>query len=104
MSYGYLIVIQDNASENYSYGIPESEDASQVIFTSYEDAKVAIQDAANKFEEFLPVAYGKAYPYDTITFDQELNTKSFAPFGWGIINTDDEPLRICIGLLRMRFN
>jgi len=104
MAYGYLIVVQDNASDNYSYGIPESVDAPQVIFTSYEDAKVAIQKAAGEFEEFLPVAYGKAYPYDAVTFDQEIEAKSFAPFGWGIVRTEDGTLRICVGILRMALN
>ena len=104
MAYGYLIVIKDNASENYSYGVPEGADAPQVIFTSYENAKAALQAAANKFQEFLPVAYGKAYPYDAVTFDQEIEAKSFAPLGWGLIRSEDETLRICVGLLRMPLN
>ena len=104
MSYGYIIVVQDNISDNYSYGIPKEEDTPQTIFRSYEDAKAAIQSVAKKFEEFLPVAYGKAYPYDTVTFDKEINNKSFAPLGWGVINTDNETQHICIGLLRMPLN
>jgi hypothetical protein len=104
MTYGYLIVVKDNASENYSYGIPEPADTPQVIFTSYEDAKVALQTAADGFEEFLPVAYGKAFPYDNITFDDEVEANSFAPFGWGIIRTEDGTLRVCVGLLRMSIN
>jgi hypothetical protein len=104
MSYGYLIVIQDNASDNYTYGVPEGADAPQVIFTSYEDAKAALHVAANKFEEFLPVAYKKAYPYDSVSFDDEIEAKSFAPLGWGIVHSEQETLRICIGLLRMPLN
>lgn len=104
MAYGYLIVIQDNASDNYTYGIPDDTDTPQVIFTSYEDAKVVLQEAAEKFDEFLPVAYGKAYPYDTVTFEEELDTKDFAPFGWGIVSTEDDKVRICVGLLRMEIN
>ena len=104
MAYGYLIVVQDNASENYSYGIPEAVDTPQVIFTSYEDAKVALQTAADAFEEFLPVAYGKAYPYDEVTFDEQIEANSFAPLGWGIIRTEEGTLRICVGLLRMPLN
>jgi hypothetical protein len=101
MAYGYLIVVHDNASDNYSYGIPEGVDSPQVIFTSYEAAKIAIKEASKKFAQFFPVAYGKAYPYDSITFDQEIENKSFAPFGWGLVNTEDDTMRICIGLLRM---
>jgi hypothetical protein len=104
MTYGYLIVIKDNASENYSYGIPEDTDTPQVIFTSYQDAKVALETAAAEFEEFLPVAYGKAYPYDSVSFDDEIDANSFAPFGWGLITTDDGVLRVCVGLLRMTLN
>jgi hypothetical protein len=104
MVYGYLVVIQDNASDNYSYGIPDDTDAPKVIFTSYEDAKVALESAAENFNEFLPVAYGKAYPYDTVTFEEELEAKDFAPFGWGIVETEDSTVRICIGLLRMEVN
>ena len=104
MSYGYLIVVQDNASENYNYGIPEIADTPQVIFTSYEDAKIGLQKAVDEFQEFLPVAYGKAYPYDDVTFDQEIEAKSFAPLGWGIVRTEDGTLRICVGLLRMSLN
>jgi hypothetical protein len=100
MAYGYLIVVQDNASENYSYGIPEGVDA-QSIFTSYEDAKIALEKASEQFNEFMPVAYGKAFPYDSVTFEQELEEKSFAPFGWGVRKIDEEIFRMCIGLLRM---
>ena len=104
MVYGYLIVVQDNASDHYSYGVPEGADAPPVFFTSYENAKAALKVAANKFEEFLPVAYGKAYPYDAVTFDEEMEAKSFAPLGWGLIRSNDETLRICVGLLRMPLN
>jgi hypothetical protein len=101
MAYGYLIVVQDNVSENYSYGIPDGDDA-QSIFTSYEDAKIALEKASKQFNEFMPVAYGKAFPYDSVTFEQELEEKSFAPFGWGTRQMDDEIFRMCLGLLRMK--
>jgi hypothetical protein len=104
MAYGYLIVIQDNASENYTYGIPDNADAPQVIFTSYQDAKVALENAQENFDEFLPVAYGKAYPYDSVTFEQELEANGFAPLGWGIVRSEDDTVRICIGLLRLQLN
>ena len=104
MAYGYLVVVQDNASQNYSYGIPDGKDSEQVIFTSYENAKVAVQETADNFNEFLPVAYGKAYPYDSITFEQELDAKNFAPFGWGTVETEEDSFRICIGLLRVVLN
>ena len=101
MSHGYIVVIQDNASDHYSYGIPDGKNMKSTIYTSYDVAKAAIQTVSENFDEFLPVAYGKAFPYDSVTFDQELERNSYAPLGWGVINMDGEILRIGIGLLRM---
>lgn len=100
MSYCYIIVANDNASENYTYGILES-DKLPVVFTSYEKAKTALKEAAAEYDTFSPVAYGSAFPYDNVTFDDELEKKSFAPLGWGIIEIDDEVTRVCLGLLRL---
>lgn len=95
-----MMVLMDNASDNYEYGIPET-DASYKAYASLATAKLAMEAAANKFEEFLPTAYGKAFPYDTTTFEQQLEKNSFAPWGWGIMNTEDGVMRICIGLLEV---
>jgi len=99
MAYGYILVIQDNASDSYTYGVAETDE--QVIFTSYEAAKVALNQAAAKFDSFLPVAYGSAFPYDGVTFDKEIEANDFAPLGWGIVDTGDDTIRICVGLLRL---
>ena len=99
--YGYMIVLKDNASENYTYGIPEQEDAPQVIFTSLEDAKVAMKKVVSNMDNFMPVAYGEAFPYDSITFEQLIEKESFAPYGWSPVVTDEESYRICIGVLRL---
>lgn len=100
-SYCYLIALKDNASDNYTYGIPDEVDAPQVVFTSLEEAKTAIHTVALKFESFIPVAYGVAFPYDSFTFEQLLQKDAFAPYGWGVITSEEESYRICIGLVRM---
>ena len=100
--YAYIVVIQDGASDNYTYGVPEEPDSPQTIYTSYQDAKVAIQAAAARFDTFQMVAYGSAFPYDDVTFDQLIENKGMAPYGWGIITTEEETWRICIGLLRLK--
>ena len=99
MTYGYILVIQDNASDSYNYGVAETKE--QVIFTSYEAAKTALKEAAANFDSFLPVAYGSAFPYDSVTFDEEIEANGFAPLGWGLVDTGDDSMRICVGLLRM---
>lgn len=102
MSYGYIVVVNDNASDNYTYGISEIGD--QVIYTSYEAAKKALAAAGEKYDTFLPVAYGSAFPYDNITFDEQIETKSFAPLGWGVVEVEGDSFRVCIGLLRLQIN
>jgi hypothetical protein len=93
----YMIVVQDNASEHYSFGVH-----SNVVYASYEEAKTALQNAAGNFDSFLPVAYGKAFPYESTSFDEMLKD-GFAPYGWGVIQTDGEVYRICIGLMKVSF-
>jgi len=99
MSYGYMVVINDNASDNYTYGV-----ADQMIYTSYEAAKAALATAAEQYDTFLPVAYGSAFPYDNVTFDEEMETKSFAPLGWGVVEVEGDSFRVCLGLLRLQIN
>lgn len=100
-SYCYVVTLKDNASDNYTHGIPDETDAPQVVFTSLEEAKTAMHIVASKFETFIPVAYGAAFPYESLTFEQLLQKDAFAPYGWGIITTEEESYRLCIGLLRM---
>jgi hypothetical protein len=100
MSYGYIVVINDNASDNYTYGVSELGD--QIIYTSYEAAKEALAAAAENYENFLPVAYGSAFPYDNVTFDEEIEAKSFAPIGWGVVEVEGDFFRVCVGLLRLQ--
>jgi len=104
MVYGYMVVIQDGASEHYSYGIPDTKDIQSIVYTSYDDAKAVIEQVSGNFESFIPVAYGVAFPYDTVTFDEEMDNKSFALLGWGNIPIEDIIIKIGIGLVRVRIN
>lgn len=76
-SYCYVVTLKDNASDNYTHGIPDETDAPQVVFTSLEEAKTAMHIVASKFETFIPVAYGAAFPYESLTFEQLLQKDAF---------------------------
>lgn len=94
----YMIALMDSASDNYIYGVFD-EDKNRV-FSSLAQAKATLAKIAeDDYEEFLPTAYGKAYPYDTTSFDELLEKEEFAPWGWCIEHTEDGPQRICLGLL-----
>lgn len=103
----YQIVYKDNASDIYSYGVPDNghEPAhTRVLYSSLGDAKRALSSLSKQFDSFTPVAYGQAYPYETISFDQELARSGYANFGWVTIEAeaDDEmDTRFAIGLLRL---
>jgi hypothetical protein len=99
MAYGYIIVVSDSASDSYTYGVADTDE--RTIFTSYEAAKAALKEASAKFDSFLPVAYGSAFPYDNVNFDQEIEAKDFAPLGWGLVDVGEDSMRICVGLLRL---
>jgi hypothetical protein len=100
----YMMVVMDSASDNYNYGVPEEEGVPHKAFTSLDSAKRALETAASKFEEFMPTAYGKAFPYDSVTFESQLEKEKFAPWGWGVINTEEGVLRICIGVIEISVN
>jgi hypothetical protein len=101
-TFGYMIVLQDNMSNNYSLGIPEKGNIEQVVYTSYKEAKAAIEECAKEFETFIPVAYGKAFPYEESTFETTLEEDSFAPYGWAVMESDDEKYRVGVGLFKIR--
>jgi len=98
----YMIVIMDNASDSYSYGVYQDEDGKAKVFSSLDNAKKELESMAENYDEFLPTAYGKAFPYDTVTFEIQLENEGFAPWGWGWVTEDDEDevQKICIGLLK----
>jgi hypothetical protein len=95
----YMLVVVDNASDNYDHGVLPEKGVSTRGYMSLDAAKSALVSAASKFDEFMPTAYGKAFPYDGVTFEQQLEKEHFAPWGWGVVTVEDEAQRICIGLL-----
>lgn len=99
-----MIVLQDNMSDNYTMGIPDQENIEQVLYTSYEGAKAALIECIKNFETFIPVAYGKAFPYEAVTFDKMLETESFALYGWVVTEVEEEKFRIGVGLYKVRIN
>jgi hypothetical protein len=100
-SYGYIITYSDNASEVYTFGIPSKEDHPPTVFTNLAAAKKALAELAAKQERFIPVAYGKAYPYESTTFEQHLSNHESAPFGWCIFNDGETDFRVGINILRV---
>lgn len=96
----YMVVLMDSSSDNYDYGVYETKKGRpHTVYTSLDAAKTALGVAAGNFDEFIPTAYGKAFPYDTLTFEQQLEKEFFAPWGWGVMAIDDEVQRICVGLI-----
>jgi hypothetical protein len=103
-TFGYMIVIQDNMSDNCKWGVPDWDSIEQVVHTSYEGAKAALNECVKNFETFIPVAYGKAFPYEAATFEKLLETDFFAPYGWVVRELDDDQYRIAVGLFKVRIN
>lgn len=94
----YMIVLMDSASDSYTYGVFD-EGVSSKAYKSLDDAKSVLVSASENYDEFLPTAYGKAFPYDSVTFDQQLEKDGFAPWGWGVEETENGSYRICLGLI-----
>ncbi len=100
--YVYILGIADNASDLYSFGIPSSTDTPAVAYSSVAAATVAAATLAEQFETFLPVQYGSTYPYEGLTFEDVLQAKGAAPFGWGVIHdAHGKKGRIGIQLVRL---
>ncbi|NBV77173.1 hypothetical protein EBR66_03360 [bacterium] len=102
-SHVYMIAIKDSSSDEFIYAIPEIPEASKKVYISYEEAKKSIMDFIGELDDFIPVAYGDAYPYENTTFDKEISEKGFALIGWvPVLRDEEEPaLHIPIGLLKM---
>ena len=89
----------DSASDKYNYGVFQEDGTPMKAFTSLSDAKAAVVSLSNKYNEFVPTAYGMAFPYDSITFEEQLKKYGFAPWGWATEQAEDGPYRFCIGLI-----
>jgi hypothetical protein len=100
MSTSYLIVVRDPGG---GYTIPSMAEIPTLLYTSYLDAKRALLEIAAKFDSFIPVAYGAAYPYEHTTFEKEITENEFALLGWILIAEDEEndASRIPVGLIKL---
>jgi hypothetical protein len=94
----YQIVLVDSASDSYTYGVFDDQQENKV-YSSLDAAKNAVTAFSENYDEFLPTAYGKAFPYDSVTFEQQLEKDGFAPWGWGVEESEDGVQRICIGII-----
>jgi hypothetical protein len=86
------------------YGIPAPTDTPQLLYRSVHNAMPALRELVSKFDKFIPVAYGEAYPYEGTTFEAYLNEKGSAPYGWVILqpDADEPPVRIGIYLIKLQ--
>ena len=105
----YMIVIDDGDSGQYI--IAAMPEIPKVIYRTYLEAKRALLDVVAKFDEFIPVAYGSAYPYEQTTFEKEITNNEFALVGWIVIPEDEEedappspPSRVPIGLVKLSYS
>lgn len=97
----YMVVLGDSASDNYEFGVYKDTGKVNKVYTSLEAAKSVLVATAAKFEEFLPTAYGKAFPYDTVTFEVQLEKEHYAPWGWGVVHSEEGVMRVSVGLLAL---
>lgn len=97
----YMIVLMDSASDSYNYGVYEDEESPNRVYLSLDAAKEALVSISEEYDEFLPTAYGVAFPYDSVTFEEQLESEQFAPWGWGVVNADDGVQRICLGIISL---
>lgn len=87
---GYMIAYNDNSSDLYSYGIPEITDISRTLYTTVAEAKKALDQFATQFDSFQAVAYGQAFPYESVTFEQQLQKTGAAVYGWATLTSEEE--------------
>ena len=98
----YMIVMQDPSSEVTTYGIPNTPEIPTKIYISYADAKNALMEIIETFDEFTPVAYGDAYPYERTTFEKEVRENNYGLIGWISMKDDDgDVTRVPLGLLKI---
>ena len=99
-----MIVYSDTASDLYTFGVPRKEDHPPTLYSSLDAAKRVLSDMAKKYQRFVPVAYGKCYPYEETTFERHLAVNGSAPFGWGTFYDGDDEYSVGIHLLRVAIN
>jgi hypothetical protein len=92
----------------YTIALSDSIGSSMVFFPTgeaiiYNDLQQALR-ALNRFVvslNLVPILYGETFPYDTTSFEAELEQKGFAVYGVCDYVIDEEACRIPIGLKRV---
>ena len=102
--YGYMIVIHEGASDLFNYGIPEDDELVGVVYTSYADARAAIQKYTTSCQAFVAALYGEAFPFENTTFEEVMQKNGYASIGWIRVMDDEDEVehKVPIGLLRVR--
>lgn len=97
----FQIVLDEGLSGICSHTIPNKDLAPKKVYMQYNTAMEVLKLYAQKLSSFIPVAYGQAFPYDTVSFEQLLYEKGYATYGWFLVNSNDEEeeqMRVGIGL------
>jgi hypothetical protein len=102
--HGYMLVYSDNASDFYTFGIPNEPDSPMRVYRTPSAAKEGAVKMVAQFHKFMPVAYGEAYPYDKTSFDEELGKNGSAPYGWAVIEGEPgtPPTKVGIYVLKVQ--
>lgn len=100
---GYQIVFSDGSSDYFTYSIPNKDILPCKVYSTYPLAKEALLNYSKDATHFRPVAYGQAFPYESLSFEQLLYEKGYATYGWLDITDEEtgEASILSIGLLRL---
>ena len=90
---GYTIALSDSIGSSMVF-FPMGE---ALIYKDLPQARSALNRFVVGFN-LVPILYGETFPYDTTTFESELEQKGFAVYGIIDYVIDGEACRIPIGL------
>jgi hypothetical protein len=93
---GYTIALYDSIGSSTVF-FPTSE---AIIYTTYEPARAALKEFMATINP-TPILYGETFPYETTTFEAELEKNGFAVYGVCDYVVDGEPCRVPVGLKRV---
>jgi hypothetical protein len=93
---GYTIALYDSIGSSTIF-FPTSE---TLIYTNYEHALLALKGFMASINPTL-ILYGETFPYETTTFEAELEKNGFAVYGVCDYVIDGEPCRVPVGLKRV---
>jgi hypothetical protein len=97
----FQIVLDEGETAISTHTIPKDALIPKKVYMNYSTALDALKQYTAKLESFIPVAYGQAFPYDTVTFEQLIYQKGFAIYGWMLVRMQDDEetqMRVGVGL------